>query len=213
MVNNMSRLVVIIMFWMCLMSVSSAAPFYADNITFNKAATQLIYTNPKANTLTAIDARTGKVLRKIDIKLPAKTLTIGATPDGFKLLYLSVKGLSVIHNGTGKVLRTLAHPRGYQAVYKRHLMAQNTNGSLIAIPYLKGGKATIFAIHTGSGKVINQLALPLSQQAKKPIEAIAFSVNNRLLAYTRHSVDERGRIGSTLHIYDLYAKKNYSLYF
>ncbi len=198
----------IFIFLIGLINSASAAPlFYADNITFNKAATQLIYTNPQANTITAIDTRTGKVLRKIDIKLPPKALMIGATPDGFKLLYLGVKGLSVIHNGTGKVLRTLAHPRGYQAIYKRHLMAQNTNGSLIAIPYSKAGKITLFMMHTGSGKIINQLPLPASRDAKNPIEAIAFSVNNRLIAYTRHSRDEKGRAGSTLHIYDLYAKK------
>jgi len=204
----MSRLVALFIFFIALANTTIASPlFYADNITFNKAATQLIYTNPKADTLTAIDTRTGKVLRKIAIKLPPNALMIGATPDGFKLLYLSAKGLSVIHNGTGKVLRTLAHPRAYQAVYKRHLMAQNTNGSLIAIPYTKNGKTTLFMMHTGSGKIINQLALPPSRYAKNPIEAIAFSLNNRLLAYTRHSADDKGRLGSTLHIYDLYAKK------
>ncbi|HIO92446.1 MAG TPA: hypothetical protein EYG68_06315 [Leucothrix mucor] len=204
------RVSLIAVAWMCFVATVAASPlFYADNVTFNKSGSQLIYTNPAASLLTVIEARTGKILRQLKLKnLPKNALMIGATPDGFKLLYLDAKGLSVIHNGTGKVLRTLAHPHGYQAVYKRHLMAQNTNGSLIAIPYKHGNKYTLFMIHTGSGKVIHQLALPVLRPANQnPIEAITFSVNNRLLAYTRHSRDDKGRAGSMLHIYDLYAKK------
>ena len=205
------KIITIISLLLCLgfsRTVFATPLSYADNITFNSATSQLIYTNPKGSQLTAIDTRMAKVLRKIELPLPKQALMIGATPDGFKLLYLDKKGLSVIHNGTGKVLRTLAHPRGYQAIYNRRLMAQNTNGSLIAIPYKRGNNITLFMMHTGSGKIINQVELPASRYAlPNPIEAIAFSKNNRLLAYTRHSADDKGRMGSTLYIYDLYAKK------
>ena len=131
--------------------VVSAPLSQIENLTFSNNASALIFTDAAGTEITSIDVRTGKVLKQVPIKLPLSATLIDATPDGFKLLFIDPKGISVIHNGTGNVLRTLPHPSGgYQAIKQVGLMAQNTNGSLIAIPYTKGVQATIFVIHTGS---------------------------------------------------------------
>ncbi|MCK5725223.1 MAG: hypothetical protein KAH22_00205 [Thiotrichaceae bacterium] len=176
---------------------TNAAPL-VDNLIFSHNTSKLIYTNRAGTKITAMDTQTGKILHEVDINLPLRAKLINATPDGFKLLLTSPKGISVIHNGTGKILRTLPHPQGYKITKKRHLMVQNKNGSLIAIPYTKGNKTTIFTIHTGSGKIIN----PLDLDKVQPIQSIGFSQDNRLLAYTHRTMT-----GLMLFVYDLYRKK------
>ena len=55
-----------------------------------------------------IDARTGKAAGST--QLSVKQRILGFTPDGFKTAVLEPKGLSILHNKTGKVLRTLKVP-------------------------------------------------------------------------------------------------------
>lgn len=205
------RRVLIILSLLCLLCAKTVQA--AKHVIFSKDGSTLIYTNDQEQLLTAIDSRTGKVLRKIDLKLGQGKKMIAATPDGLKLLYADAKGISVIHNGMGKVLRTLPHPQGYAAITEPRLMAQNTNGSIMVIPYAKGRDITLFGIHTGSGKVINKIELPYNPLSSTGIEAVAFSFDNRTLAYTQNTRNEKGQLGSTLILYDLYAKRQVSKVF
>jgi hypothetical protein len=125
---------------------------------------------------------------------------LAPTPDGFKLLAVHANGIDVIHNGTGKVLRTLPHPSG-RYDWKGLPIKQNIDGSLLAIPSLRQAAPKIYLIHTGTGKIIRTINLVKNGQRWTPstiIGSIGFSDNKRLLAYTLY----HGGKG-TLFLYDI----------
>ena len=58
-----------------------------------------------------INTQNGQPANNTELALnPQKQLVMGFTPDGFKLAVLEAKGLSILHNKTGKTLRILPVP-------------------------------------------------------------------------------------------------------
>ncbi len=173
-------------------------PFYnAQYSVFSRDGSQLIYVNSLGNEIIKIQVKTEKIIKRTPLKLGAGSQLLAPTPDGFKLLAVHAKGIDVIHNGTGKILRTLPHPSGHYD-WRGMISQQNNSGTLLAIPSLRNTKAKIYLIHTGSGKIIR--SIPLAQRGK--IGSIAFNSNNRLLAYTQ--LNNRK---STLYLYDINQQK------
>ena len=171
--------------------------YTAQYSVFNRAGSQLIYVNSLGNEIIKIQAKKGKIIKRIPLKLSAGSTLLAPTPDGFKLLSVHAKGIDVIHNGTGKILRTLSHPSG-RYDWKNSVSQQNSDGSLLAIPSVRNSTPKIYLIHTGTGKVMRQIKL--SQQGK--IGSIGFSQNKRLLAYTQYRHKK-----STLYLYDISQQK------
>jgi WD40 repeat protein len=178
-----------------------ATPLFAPQYSvFSRDGSQLISVNAAGNEIVKQHARTGKVSKRIPLKLVAGSALLAPTPDGFKLLAVHAKGIDVIHNGTGKKLRTLPHPSG-RYDWKGLPIQQNTDGSLLAIPSIRQSSPKIYLIHTGSGKIIRTLNLVEKNKRWKPrtrIGSIGFSANKRLLAYTLYH-HKKG----TLILYDI----------
>ncbi|HFC93511.1 MAG TPA: hypothetical protein ENJ51_11940 [Leucothrix mucor] len=190
-------------------SILSAKPsppsFVAQHSVFSRDGSQLIYVinNPHKEIIKQ-QLRTGKIIKRIPFKLAANASLLAPTPDGFKLLVAHAKGIDVIHNGTGKVLRTLPHPSG-RYDWKGQAIKQNSDGSLLAIPSLRNATPKIYLIHTGSGKIIRTISLIQQDKHWNPYSSIGsfgFSHNKRLLAYTLYS---NGK--PTLHLYDISRQK------
>jgi hypothetical protein len=175
-------------------------PSYAAQYSvFSRDGSQLIYVSNNPKEIIKQQARTGKIIKRIPFKLAANSTLLAPTPDGFKLLAVHSRGIDVIHNGTGKVLRTLPHPSG-RYDWKGQPIKQNSDGSLLAIPSLRSASPKIYLIHTGSGKIIRTIALGKQGKAWNPtnyIGSFGFSDNKRLLAYTLYSSGK-----PTLNLYD-----------
>ena len=189
-----------------ILSAKTPPPsFAAQHSVFSRDGSQLIYViNNPHKEIVKQQARTGKIIKRTPFKLAANSTLLAPTPDGFKLLAAHAKGIDVIHNGTGKVLRTLPHPSG-RYDWKGQTIKQNSDGSLLAISSLRNATPKIYLIHTGSGKIIRTISL--IQQGKRwnpysSIGSFGFSDNKRLLAYMLYS---NGK--PTLHLYDISRQK------
>lgn len=173
---------------------------------FSRNNAQLIYLdNPYFQnnpSIKKISIKDGSVLKTIPLKLNKQRVPFAATPDGFKLLASSPKGIAVIHNGTGKVLRTLPYPDKNRHI-DPNTYQQSPDGVLLAIPSISPNSRKILVIHTGSGKL--QYTIDLLKGEKwvryPKVRGMGFSPKRRYLAY----VFEASR-KSTLHVYDLYKK-------
>ncbi len=184
-----------------LLDAKTPLPSYAAQYSvFSGDGSQLIYVNAMGTEIIKIQVKTEKIIKRIPFKLKTGSTLLAPTPDGFKLLAVHSKGIDVIHNGTGKVLRTLPHPSG-QYDWRGGVIQQNSNGSLLAIPSMRNNSSPkIYLIHTGSGKIIRQIKL--LQRGK--IGSIGFSPNKRLLAYTQY-----GHKKLTLYLYDISQQKQH----
>ncbi len=181
-----------------LLDARTPLPSYAAQYSvFSRDGSQLIYVNTIGTEIIKIQVKTAKIIKRIPFKLTTGSTLLAPTPDGFKLLAVHAKGIDVIHNGTGKVLRTLPHPSG-RYDWRGSVIQQNSDGSLLAIPAMRNASPKIYLIHTGSGKIIRQIKL--LQHGK--IGSIGFSQNKRLLAYTQYSHKKL-----TLYLYDISQQK------
>ena len=189
---------ILVLFISSVLFARAPTPSYsAQHSVFSRDGSQLIYVNSLAKEIVKIQTKTGRIIKRIPFKLANGSTLLAPTPDGFKLLSVHSKGIDVIHNGTGKVLRTLPHPSG-RYDWRGMVTQQNYDGSLLAIPSIRNTNPKIYLIHTGTGKIIRQIKL--SQRGK--IDSIRFSDNKRLLAYTQYSKD-----GRKIYLYDINQQK------
>jgi hypothetical protein len=175
----------------------SSSPQYS---VFSRDGSQLIFVNAAGNEIIKQHARTGKIIKRIPFKLAAGSRLLAPTPDGFKLLAVHSRGIDVIHNGMGTVLRTLPHPSGRYDWQGRPIQ-QNLDGTLLAIPSLRNAQPKIYLIHTGTGKIIRTIklsALGGKWHPSNSIGSFGFSASQSLLAYTLYT---QGK--STLYLYDI----------
>ncbi len=106
-------LLTIFSFWVTQgVAQSPLPPPSAHLFTLDKTNSTLSYLI--GGTIVKINAKSGKLIKRIPIKSSEFYVPFVSTPDGYKLLVKSPKGIDVIHNGTGKILRTLSHPNNTQ---------------------------------------------------------------------------------------------------
>ena len=167
---------------------------------FSKNNNQLIYLNRK-NEIVKLNTQTGQLVKKVPLNHYA-VRPFAATPDGFKLLAASPVGIEVIHNGTGKILRTLPYPpKARQAISNS---VQNHSGVLLAIPIYNPLFKQYDLIHTGSGKLLHTIDVTRFYPKGQRIDAegIGFSEDRHTVAF---AIRSNGK--NTLHLYDLFKKK------
>lgn len=204
---NNTKLITLFIISLLMNSALIAQPmlsYAAQYSVFSRDGSQLIYVSSHPKEIIKQQAKTGNIIKRIPLKLSANSALLAPTPDGFKLLAAHAQGIDVIHNGTGKVLRTLPHPSG-RYDWKGQTIQQNSNGSLLAIPSLRSGVPNIYLIHTGSGKIIRTISLTQKGKRWNPnnnIGSFGFSHHNRLFAYMLY---HNGK--PTLHLYDINRQK------
>ncbi len=164
---------------------------------FSKNNDQIIYLNTK-NQIVKISTRTGQLLKNIPLN-HYNVHPFAATPDGFKLLAYSPVGIEVIHNGTGKILRTLPYPPSAKEWIIHSV--QNHSGVLLAIPFYKPFFKGYHLIHTGSGKRLHTIDItkfyPKGQRIDP--EGFGFSQDRHTVAF---AIRSNGK--NTLHLYDIF---------
>ena len=184
----------------------SFSVFNAEYVVFSKDKSQLIYLSRQQNgnktSIIKTSVKDGAILKNIPLKLNNQLIPFAATPDGFKFLATSPPGIAVIHNGTGKVLRTLPYPTKLNHV-DPFLFQQSQDGVLLAMPVMIPNSGKIYLIHTGSGKLQHTVdVLKGEKWSRHPtIQGIGFSQKRRYIAYVYQTSDQ-----SILRVYDLYKK-------
>jgi len=186
----------------------SPNPAMAQLLSFTKSNGTLSYIKTAnlsgAGNLLKIDTRNGNIINNVSFYNKEKLETFAATPDGFKFLAKSAKGIAVIHNGTGKTLRTLPYPNGVRDWPITPVISDNT--VYMAVP---STNHKIYFVHTGTGKILRTISLTSSlknspsistKNAKNStiITAMAFSPNSKVFAYQTQK-----NLKNTVHIYDI----------
>lgn len=192
-----------------LLAKAPIKTYSAKYPVFSRDNSQLVYLSSTSSymewaktTIVKMSTKDGSILKSVPLKLESAIKPFAATPDGFKILATTPKGIAVIHNGTGKTLRTLPYPANNQNRYPK-LWQQSGDGVLLAIPQLSPKSRKIDIIHTGSGKLMYTVDLLKGEKWTRypTIRGIGFSPKRRYIAY----VFQASR-SSTLHVYDLYKK-------
>jgi len=180
--------------------------FKAEYPVFSRNNSQLVYISypydwNKAKII-KMNSKNGAIIKSVPLKLNPKTKIFAATPDGFKFLATTPKGIAVIHNGTGKVLRTLPYPA--KRYFDADAFRQSDDGVLLAMPAISPNSRKIYVIHTGSGKLMHTVDLLKGEKWTRypSIRGMGFSPRRRYLAYVYEAPFKE----LTLHVYDLYKK-------
>jgi len=192
--------------------IASATPVRANTvgiqqIAFSTNSAQILYiTNrfgqgqrSRKPVIRFIHSQSGMPMRSTTLALnPYKQLIMGFTPDGFKLSVLEDKGLSILHNQTGKTLRTMPVPNlPVPAVRYRPIQAiNNLSGTQQVFKAFRKDQLNI--IHTGTGKLIATVDLP-----SRFYRASGMSEDGRLVAYLMRGDNTQHE----LHLYDVFTKK------
>lgn len=176
--------------------------YEVEQLVFSRDKTQLVYVVD--DDIVKMSTATGKIVKKTPFILAHNAKLFAPTVDGLKLLSVHEKGVDVLHNGLGKLLRTLPHPTG-KYVWQNQPVQQNASGTLLAISVPQQTLPQIYLIHTGTGKVIRKLAVIEKGElwnAAGKVGAIGFSPDKRLLAYTRYVANK-----AILQLYDINQQK------
>lgn len=178
-----------------------------EQIAFSKDSAQIFYISnrfgqgqrsPKP-VVRFIHSQTGMPMGSTELKInPQKQLVMGFTPDGFKLAVLGDKGLSILHNKTGKTLRTLPVPNLPTPAVRYRPIQAVTNLSGTQQVFKAYNKDLLNVIHTGSGKLIAEVELP-----SRFYRASGMSENGRLVAYLMRGDNTQHEF----HLYDVYTKQ------
>lgn len=190
-----------------LLSLSPVHTYSVLYPIFSKDKSQLIFINSSAyeseKTIVKMSTKNGSIVKSVPLKLGKQIAPFAATPDGFKFLATSPKGIAVIHNGTGKVLRTLPYPAKNRNFDPRQYQ-QSSDGVLLAIPAINPNSRKIHVVHTGSGKLQYTIDLLKGEKWTRypTVRGIGFSPKRRFIAYVFQASRK-----STLHVYDLYKRK------
>ena len=193
--------------WIAAVTPAQANTVGIEQIAFSKNSSQILYiTNrfreglrsPKP-VIRFIHSQSGMPMSSTKLSIdPQRQLIMGFTPDGFKLAMLEEKGLSIIHNQTGKTLRTLPVPNlPNPAIHYRPLQAiTNATGSQQVFKAYRKDRLNV--IHTGNGKVIGTMELPSGLYRTHGI-----SEDGRILVYLMQGENNQNE----LHLYDIYTKR------
>ena len=175
------------------------SPISIQQVAFSHDSSQVLYLSnyatAKASTVNFVSLKTGEVTGTT--QLSVKDRIMGFTPDGFKTAVLEPKGLSILHNKTGKVLRTLKVPSlPWPNQYAAGPAITNKSGT--AQLFHSANKRVLNVVHTGNGRVLAAIKLPAGT-----LSAMGISQNGRTVAY----VQIISAANSQLHLYDTYQKK------
>ncbi|PWQ97912.1 WD40 repeat domain-containing protein [Leucothrix arctica] len=174
-------------------------PVSIQQVAFSNDSSQVLYlsnySTAKATTINFVSLKTGETT--VTTPLSVKSRIMGFTPDGFKTAVLEPKGLSILHNKTGKVLRTLKVP---SLPWPNQYVAGPaiTNKSGTAQLFHSANKRVLSVVHTGNGRVLAAIKLPTGT-----LSAMGISQNGRTVAY----IQTMSAAKSQLHLYDTYQKK------
>lgn len=215
----------IVMFPFQCIATSSASRFVLNDIVISPDNKRLVYyradlSDPKAPYIIRnINLQTGKTLTLATVQkqTPEGLKPFSLMPDADKLLLLDEQGVDVIHNKTGKLLRTLPVPvRNYiqnnLLSYPLQKTALSKNGNLLALPDWSWGaeKPTVYLINTGSKKIMHRI--PMSYQYQKYgigyRQGMAFTPDGRVLSWLTQGFggnSENSRL--YLYRYNFYLKK------
>lgn len=177
-----------------------------EHLAYSKDASQILYMSnhlaaqgaqSATPTIHFINAQNGQPVNTTELALnPHNQLIMGFTPDGFKLAVLEAKGLSILHNKTGKTLRTLPVAALPKPVTRYQPTTVITNAS--GTQQLFHAANTLNVIHTGNGKNLARIALP-----KQTLLSMGMSQNGRVVAFLMAASGTQHQ----LHWYDIYQKK------
>ncbi len=184
--------IIVLFFWVSQgVAQTPRPPPSAHLFTLDKTNTTLSYLI--GETIVKVNTKSGKLIKRIPIKLSEFYVPFASTPDGYKLLVKSPKGIDVIHNNTGKVLRTLPHPNNAQDWWIEPVISSNS----VLMAIADKDQSKIYLVHTGSGKITRTIQVKnISKDTE--VKAMAFSNNNRLIAYRTETKRK-----NTLHVYDI----------
>ena len=209
-ITNLPRLSAVLIagvFTWIVASSAHANTVGIQQIAYSKDSTQLLYISNRFGqgqrsptpVIRFIHSQSGMPMRSTKLKLnPQKQLIMGFTPDGFKLAVLEDKGLSILHNQTGKILRTLPIPNLPTPATRYRPIQAITNASGTQQVFKAHQKDELNVIHTGNGKLIATVELP-----SRFYRASGISEDGRLVAYLLG-----GNSGQhDLHLYDVYTKQ------
>ena len=104
-------LITVFSFWVTQgVAQTPRPPPSAHLFTLDKTNSTLSYLIGR--TIVKMNTKSGKLVKRVPIKSSEFYVPFVSTPDGYKLLVKSPKGIDVIHNGTGKIPRTYGLFRG-----------------------------------------------------------------------------------------------------
>ena len=175
------------------------APIAIQQVAFSNDSSQVLYLSnfsaAKASMVNFVSLKTGETTATT--QLSVKTRIMGFTPDGFKTAVLEPKGLSILHNKTGKVLRTLKVPSlPWPNQYAAGPAITNKSGT--AQLFHSANKRMLNVVHTGNGRVLAAIKLPVGT-----LSAMGITQDGRTVAY----VLDVSAAKRQLHLYDTYQKK------
>lgn len=180
-------------------AIRPVIPVSIQHLAFSNDSTKILYISNQSpassSVINTINARTGEIVG--NTQLSVKKRILGFTPDGFKTAVLEPKGLSILHNQTGTVLRTLKVP----TLHRPNLYAAGsaiTNKSGTAQLFHSEDRRALHVIHTGNGSVLAEIKLPGGK-----LRSIGISQNGRTVAY----VLDTSATTSQLYLFDTYQKK------
>lgn len=180
-------------------AIRPVIPVSIQHLAFSNDSTKILYISNQSpassSIINFIDAQTGETTGST--QLAVKKRILGFTPDGFKTAVLEPKGLSILHNKTGTVLRTLkAPPLSRPDIYAARSAITNKSGT--AQLFHSEDRRALHVIHTGNGNFLAEIKLP-----KGKLHSIGISQNGRTVAY----VLDTPATTSQLHLFDTYQKK------
>ena len=161
------------------MADSPAPLFSLNDVVISSDNKRLVYyradlSDPKAPYIIRnIDLQTGKTLTLATVQkqIVNGLKPFGLMPDADKLLLLDEQGIDIIHNKTGKLLRTLPVPvknyiQNNLLSYPLQKAALSKKGNLLALPDWSWGakKPTVYLINTGSKKIMHRIPMPYQYQ-------------------------------------------------
>ncbi|MEZ5537877.1 MAG: hypothetical protein R3F02_19920 [Thiolinea sp.] len=184
----------ILSFLICITQLSAAAstPPGIQHLVISPDNQRLVYARPagqQSMLIRSIDTRTGNILSTARTDKPPHITFFGFTPDADKLLGFdsTTKGIPVIHNKTGKTLRTLPEPRtGYAKEYASSQPVLSPDGSLLALVDERHSPEPLaYLVNTGSKKLLHTIPLP------KPLlrHSVAFSHDGKTLFWLARTQD------------------------
>lgn len=172
-----------------------------DDLAFSQDSSQILYLSD-ADSKPAIhflNSQNGKETRITQLTInPQQQRVMGFTPDGFKLAVLEQVGLSILHNQTGKTLRTLPVPALPTPVTQYRPTEAITNASGTQQLFHATHPARLHVVHTGNGKLLATITLPVAK-----LLGMGMSADGRTVAYLTAGKNGQGDV----HLYDMYQQK------
>lgn len=209
-ITNLPRLLAVL--FCAFASAVLTTPAHANTvgiqqIAFSKDSSQVLYISNRSGqgqrsptpVIRFIHSQSGMPMSATKLVFnPQKQLIMGFTPDGFKLAVLGDNGLSILHNKTGKTLRTLPVPNLPTPAVRYRPIQAISNKSGTQQLFKADRKDRLNVVHTGTGKLIAEVELP-----SRLYRASGMSEDGRLVAYLLRGDNTQHEF----HLYDIYTKQ------